>query len=145
MRIADLFPSRFAVAAALGCAIFIPAAIFSAYGWGVAHHDRVQAEARAAELDAAINAPVVGFKDRLTLCAANLAGAQAVVGRQNKAVEDLATAAQDQARRAQASVAAAQGRAADAERRVQALLSQQPLAGEARCDAADRLILEEIQ
>lgn len=145
MRLSDLLPSRFAVAAAAGCAIFIPAAIFAAYGWGVAHHDRVQAEARAVELDAAINAPGVGFKDRLTLCAANLAGAQAAVVRQNAAVDAMAAAALERTRQAQAAVDAAQARARDAQRQAQVLISQQPQPGESRCDAADRLILEQVK
>mgnify|MGYP003346563786 CR=1 FL=1 len=93
MRIGDLFPSRLTMAAGIGCAVFIPLAIFSSYRWGVTHHDLVQEQGRSAELHAQINAPGIGYKDRLTMAHANLAGAQAALATQNKAVDALKAAA----------------------------------------------------
>lgn len=63
MKLGDMFPSRTTMAAGVGCAIFIPLAIFSFYRWGVGHHDPVQEQGRLAQLYLPINAPGVGYKD----------------------------------------------------------------------------------
>lgn len=145
MKIGDLFPSRLTMAAGIGCAVFIPLAIFSSYRWGVTHHDLVQEQGRSAELHAQINAPGIGYKDRLTMAHANLAGAQAALATQNKAVDALKAASDAAAVRAQAAVDAAQARATQAQQRAQQLLLETPRPGETRCDAADRLILEQVR
>ncbi|KIC52628.1 hypothetical protein RM53_16735, partial [Brevundimonas nasdae] len=87
MSIRDLFPSRLTVAAVLGCVVFIPLAVTASYQWGVTHRDMVREEQRANGLWSDINAPNVGYKDRLTMCGANLAGAQSALARQNQAVD----------------------------------------------------------
>lgn len=145
MSIRDLFPSRLTVAAVLGCVVFIPLAVTTSYQWGVTHRDMVREEQRANGLWSDINAPNVGYKDRLTRCGANLAGAQASLARQNQAVDDLKAASDAAADRAQAAVDAAQARARAAQQQAQALLLETPRPGETRCDAADRLILEQVR
>lgn len=145
MRIGDLFPSRLTMAAGIGCAIFIPLAVFSSYRWGVTHHDLVQEQDRADELYAQINAPNIGYKDRLTMARANLAGAQSALARQSQAIDDMKAATDAAADRAQAAVDAAQARATAAQQLAQQLLFETPRPGETRCEAADRLILEQVR
>lgn len=145
MRVSELLPSRFAMAAGVACAIFVPLAVVASYQWGVTHRDLVREQGRATELYDEIHAPGVGLKDRLTLCGANLAGAQTALARQNKAVEAMAQAALDASAKAQAAVDAAQARAREAQRLAQTLLLEQPRPDETRCQAADRLILENVQ
>ncbi|MCG2665043.1 hypothetical protein [Brevundimonas sp.] len=145
MKLGDLFPSRLTMAAGIGCAIFIPLAVTASYQWGQTHRDKVREEQRADGLDDDINAPGVGYKDRLTLCVSNLAGAQKAMETQNKAVDELRAAGDAAKGRAQAAVDAAQARAAAAQQRAQSLLSEQPRPGETRCEAADRLILEQVR
>ena len=145
MRIGDLFPSRLTVAAVVGCAVLIPLAVTASYQWGVTHRDLVKEEQRGDALYAEINTEGTGYKDRLTMCGANLAGVQAALARQNQAVDDLKAASDAAAVRAQAAVDAAQARARAAQQQAQTLLLETPRPGETRCDAADRLILEEIQ
>ncbi|WP_426024665.1 hypothetical protein [Brevundimonas sp. PWP3-1b1] len=145
MKIRDLFPSRLTVAACIGCAVFIPLAVAASYQWGVTHRDMVREEQRANGLWSDINAPNIGYKDRLTMCGANLAGAQSALARQNQAVDDLKAASDAAADRAQAAVDAAQARARAAQQRAQQLLLETPRSGETRCEAADRLILEQVR
>lgn len=141
----DLFPSRFAMAAGIGCAVFIPLAVVASYQWGVTHRDLVQEKQRASELHDAIHAEGTGYAARLTTCGANLAGASAALSRQNGEVARLKTDADAATARAQAAVGDALARARSAEQRAQSLLIQQPRDGESRCEAADRLILEHVQ
>lgn len=145
MGLLSLLPSRLAVISAVGCLIFIPLAVFTAYGWGVSNRDRIREEQRADGLYDQIHAAGVGYKDRLTMSQANLAGAQAALATQNKAVDDLKAASDAAAVRAQAAVDAAQARATAAQQRAQQLLLEQPRPGETRCEAADRLILEQVR
>ncbi|WP_295169649.1 hypothetical protein [uncultured Brevundimonas sp.] len=145
MRLSDLLPSRAAMAAGIGCAVFIPLAITASYQWGVTHRDMVREEQRANGLWSDINAPNVGYKDRLTMCGANLAGAQSALARQNQAVDDLKAASDAAAIRAQAAVDVAQARARAAQQQAQTLLLETPRPGETRCEAADRLILEQVR
>ena len=145
MSVRDLFPSRLTVAAVLGCVVFIPLAVTASYQWGVTHRDMVREEQRANGLWSDINAPNVGYKDRLTMCGANLAGAHSALARQNQAVDDLKAASDAAAVRAQAAVDAAQARARAAQQQAQALLLETPRPGETRCEAADRLILEQVR
>ena len=127
------------------CGALILASVTASYQWGQTHRDLVREEQRADELDDDINAPGVGYKDRLTLCVSNLAGAKTALETQNKAVDELRVAGDAAKVRAQAAVDAAQARAAAAQQRAQSLLSEQPRPGETRCEAADRLILEQVQ
>ena len=143
--LSGLLPSRAAMVAGIGCAIFIPLAVVASYQWGVTHRDLVKEEQRASELHDAIHAEGTGYAARLTTCGANLAGASAALSRQNAEVARLKTEADDATARAQAAVADAQARARSAEQRAQSLLTQQPRDGESRCEAADRLILEHVQ
>lgn len=145
MGLSSLLPSRLAVISAVGCLIFIPLAVFTAYGWGVSNRDRIREEQRADGLYDQIHAAGVGYKDRLTMSHANLAGAQAALATQNKAVDDLKAASDAAAVRAQVAVDAAQARATVAQQRAQQLLLEQPRPGETRCEAADRLILEQVR
>lgn len=145
MGLSSLLPSRLAVISAVGCLIFVPLAVFTAYGWGVSNRDRIREEQRADGLYDQIHAAGVGYKDRLTMSQANLAGAQAALATQNRAVDDLKAASDAAAVRAQAAVDAAQARATVAQQRAQQLLLEQPRPGETRCEAADRLILEQVR
>lgn len=145
MGLSSLLPSRLAVISAVGCLIFVPLAVFTAYGWGLSNRDRIREEQRADGLYDQIHAAGVGYKDRLTMSQANLAGAQAALATQNKAVDDLKAASDAAAVRAQAAVDAAQARATVAQQRAQQLLLEQPRPGETRCEAADRLILEQVR
>lgn len=141
----DLFPSRLTVAAVIGCAILIPAAVVASWGWGVAHRDAVREGGRADELYGQIHDKGTGYADRLTTCGVNLASVGAVVERQSKAVDQLKADADAATARAQASVREAQTRARTAERQVQALMAEQPREGEGRCEAAYRLIQETVR
>lgn len=127
------------------CGALILASVTASYQWGQSRRDMVREEQRADGLEAEINAPGVGYKDRLTLCVSNLAGAQKALETQNEAVDELRAAGDAAKARAQAAVDAAQARAAIAQQRAQSLLSEQPRPGETRCEAADRLILEQVQ
>ena len=127
------------------CGVLILAFVTASYQWGVTHRDMVREEQRANGLWSDINAPDVGYKDRLTMCDANLAGAQSALDRQNQAVDDLKAASDAAADRAQAAVDAAQARATAAQVRAQSLLLETPRPGETRCEAADRLILEQVR
>lgn len=127
------------------CVLLIAASVTASYQWGVTHRDMVREEQRANGLWSDINAPNVGYKDRLTMCGANLAGAQSALARQNQAVDDLKAASDAAAERAQAAVDAAQARATAAQQRAQQLLLETPRPGESRCEAADRLILEQVR
>ncbi len=140
-----LLPSRAAMVAGIGCAIFIPLAVVASYQWGVTHRDLVKEEQRATELYDAIHAEGVGYAARLTTCVASLGGAKAALDRQNGEVARLKTEADAATARAQAAIVDAQTRARAAEQRAQSLLTQQPRDGETRCEAADRLILEHVQ
>ena len=127
------------------CGLLILASVTASYQWGVTHRDMVREEHRANGLWLDINAPNIGYKDRLTMCGANLAGAQSALARQNQAVDDLKAASDAAAARAQVAVDAAQARATAVQQRAQALLLETPRPGETRCEAADRLILEQVR
>lgn len=127
------------------CGVLILASITASYKWGMTHRDMVREQQRANGLWSDINAPNIGYKDRLTMCGANLAGAQSALARQNQAVDDLKAASDAAAVRAQAAVDAAQARATAAQQRAQQLLLETPRPGETRCEAADRLILEQVR
>ncbi|MFN7110340.1 MAG: hypothetical protein ACK4M2_01790 [Brevundimonas sp.] len=127
------------------CGALILASVTASYQWGQTHRDKVREEQRADGLHSEIYTPGVGYKDRLTLCVSNLAGAQKALETQNKAVDELRAAGDAAKARAQAAVDAAQARAAAAQQRAQSLLSEQPRPGESRCEAAGRLILEQVQ
>lgn len=127
------------------CGVLILASVTASYQWGVTHRDLVKEEQRGDGLYAEINTEGTGYKDRLTMCGANLAGAQSALARQNQAVDDLKAASDAAAVRAQAAVDAAQARATTAQQRAQILLLETPRPGETRCEAADRLILEQVR
>lgn len=127
------------------CGALILLSVVASYNWGLTHRDMVREQQRADGLHAEIYDPGTGYKDRVTLCAAALAGTQGALDRQNKAVDEMAAAMIAQTEKAQAAVDAAQARALTAQQRANALLFEQPRPGETRCDAADRLILENIQ
>lgn len=145
MRLGDLLPSRFAMAAGIACAIFIPLAVFTSYGWGLSHRDLVREELRADGLHAEIYDPATGYRDRLTTCANSLSGATSALTQQNGEVDRLKREGDAATARAQAAIRTAQEQARVAERQVQSLLSQQPHEGESRCDAAYRLIQEYVR
>ncbi|KIC53171.1 hypothetical protein RM53_16615, partial [Brevundimonas nasdae] len=69
------------------CGALILLSVTASYQWGVTHRDMVREEQRANGLWSDINAPSVGYKDRLTMCGANLAGAQSALAGQNQAVD----------------------------------------------------------
>ena len=127
------------------CVALILASVTASYPWGVTHRDMVREEQRANGLWSDIKAPNVGDKDRLTMCGANLAGAQSALANQNKAVDQLKAESDAALARSNAAVKAAQATATAAQQRAQALLFEQPRTGETRCEAADRLILEQVQ
>ena len=127
------------------CGVLILTSVTASYQWRVTHRDMVREEQRANGLWSDINAPNVGYKDRLTICDASLAAAQSALARQNQAVDDLKAASDAAADRAQAAVDAAQARATAAQQRAQQLLLETPRPGETRCEAADRLILEQVR
>lgn len=127
------------------CGVLILASVTASYQWGVTHRDLVKEEQRGDGLYAEINTEGTGYKDRLTMCGANLAGAQASLARQNQAVDDLKAASDAAAVRAQAAVDAAQARTRAAQQQTQILLLETPRPGETRCEAADRLILEQVR
>lgn len=127
------------------CGVLILASVTASYQWGVTHRDLVKEEQRGDGLYAEINTEGTGYKDRLTMCGANLAGAQSALAQQNQAVDDLKAASDAAAVRAQAAVDAAQARARAAQQQAQALLLETPRPGETRCEAADRLILEQVR
>lgn len=135
--------SRLGLAIICGGLVLLSAT--ASYQWGVTHRDLVEVEGARSELYDQIHAAGVGYKDRLTMSRANLAGAQAALATQNKAVDDLKAASDAAAVRAQAAVDAAQARATVAQQRAQQLLLEQPRPGETRCEAADRLILEQVR
>ena len=127
------------------CGVLILASVTASYQWGVTHRDMVREEQRANGLWSDINAPNVGYKDRLTMCGASLAGTQSALATQNKAVDQLKAESDAALARSNAAVKAAQATATAAQQRAQALLGEQPRTGETRCEAADRLILEQVQ
>lgn len=143
--LSKLLPSRFAMAAAIACVIFIPLAVFASYGWGLSHRDLVREEGRANGLHAEIYDPATGYRDRLTTCAHNLSGATTALTHQNGEVDRLMREGDAASARAQAAIRVAQDQARAAERQVQSLLTQQPRDGESRCDAAYRLIQEYVR
>ncbi|URI15915.1 hypothetical protein [Brevundimonas albigilva] len=102
------------------------------------------AEGQVAVLDKAINEPVVGLRDRLSACTADLGNAKTAVEAQNQAVDALKAEADARDARAREAVSAAQNRARTAERRVQALLQSSPREGETPCVAAERVIREQL-
>lgn len=140
-----LLSGRWTLIASGLVAVLIPLTIWTAYGWGVAHHDRVREIGRANELDLQINTPATGFRDRLAACQVSRIGLEAGITEQNRAVQEMSEQAArleaDAARR----IAAAQDKARQAERRSQSILTRQPAAGVDRCQAADDLILEVIK
>lgn len=129
---------RTTLLAAIGCGASAVLLALSLWLGFTGHAQKV----RANGLDAEINAPVTGYRDRLSACQASRANLEATVEAQNRAVETIATEAQERQREAQRAIdaAKAQQRASDA--RVRSLLRQQPSAGETACQAADRIILE---
>lgn len=127
------------------CGVLILASAIASFQWSVTHRDMVREQQRADALWADINAPNVGYKDRLTMCGASLAGTQAALANQNKAVDQLKAESDAALARSNAAVKAAQATATAAQQRAQALLFEQPRTGETRCEAADRLILEQVQ
>lgn len=127
------------------CGVLILASVTASYQWGVTHRDMVREEQRANGLWSDINAPNVGYKDRLTMCGASLAGTQAALATQNKAVDQLKSEGDAMLARSNAAVKAAHATATAAQQRAQALLFEQPRTGETRCEAADRLILEQVR
>jgi len=127
------------------CGTLILASVTASYQWGLTHRDLVREEQRANGLDAEINAPVTGLRDRLSSCTADLGNANASLGRQNAAVDALKAEADARDAKAREAVSAAQDRARTAERRVQGLLQSSPREGETPCVAAERLIREEIR
>lgn len=141
----DLFPSRLTVAAVVGCAVLIPAAVVASWGWGVSHRDAVREAGRADELYGQIHDKGTGLADRLTTCGVSLTGVRTELTRQNQAVDQLKADGDAATARAQTAVKAAQDRARSAERQVQALLAEQPREGEGRCEAALRLIQENVR
>lgn len=145
MKLADLFPSRLAIAAVAGCAVLIPLCGWLGWTAGVAKHDRDQAERTAADLDQLINHPTRGYVARLSTCRASLAGAEASVRTQNAAVAQLRAEAVASEARAAAAVRAAQAEARAANSRALTILQAQPNPGESRCDAAFRLHRENLQ
>lgn len=127
------------------CGALILASVTASYQWGVTHRDMVREEQRANGLWADINAPNIGYKDRLTMCGASLAGTQAALANQNEAVDQLKAESDAALARSNAAVKAAQATATAAQQRAQALMFEQPRPGEARCEAADRLILVQVR
>ncbi len=127
------------------CGVLILVSVTASYQWSVTHRDMIREEQRADALWGDINAPSVGYKDRLTMCGASLAGTQAALATQNKAVDQLKAESDAALARSNVAVKAAQATATAAQQRAQALLVEQPRTGETRCEAADRLILEQVQ
>lgn len=119
----------------LGATVLVVAAI--TLGWQAG-----QAKKRADALDAAINAPVVGYRDRLTTCQNSRASLEQTVAEQNKAVDALEAEAKSRTDAANKALADARAGQRAAEGRVRTLLREQPRTGESQCEAADRLILE---
>lgn len=143
--ISALLPSRAAIVAGIGCLILLPASVFAAYGWGVAHRDRVREAARADSLHEEIYAGGVGYRDRLTACQSNLRGHEAALAIQSQEVQRLAEEGRAATARAQSAIRQAEAKAQQAERRVQSILSAQPRPDEGRCEAALRLIQETVR
>jgi len=121
-----------------------PIAVTASFKAGQEARARRVAEGQVAVLDKAINEPVVGLRDRLSACTADLGTAKAAVEAQNQAVDALKAEADARDARAREAVSAAQNRARAAERRWQALLQSSPREGETPCVAAERVIREQL-
>lgn len=110
----------------IGVALLILISVFTSYGWGVANHDRVQAEESRDQYYGEIHTPKTGYKNRINACEASVAGLGISLQRQNAAVDEMARAMTEQTAKAQAAVDAAQNRALAAQQRANALLFEQP-------------------
>jgi hypothetical protein len=144
-KLLALLPGRWTLITSSLVAILLPLVIWTAHGWGVAHHDKVQETQRADELHADINAPGTGLRDRLTACQYSLAGLQKRGAEQERAVKELSERAAQLEAEATRRIGIAQQQARQAERRAQSILMRQPAPDADRCQAAEALIREVIQ
>lgn len=100
------------------------------------------AKRQAAKLDAEINTPQTGLRDRLATCKSTVGNLEAGIDMQNRTVEALRLEGEERTAAALKAVADAERGRRVAEGRVRALLRERPRDGEGVCAAADRLILE---
>lgn len=140
-----ILPSRLTIVALAGCAILLPTAVGLGWTAGVAKRNQAAAERKAAGYHQEIYEPNAGYRDRLTTCSTSLAGAQASVETQNKAIQALRDSGAAATRQAQDRLAAEQARTRAAQSSYQALLQSRPHEGETACDAAFRLHQENSQ
>lgn len=143
-KLLALLPGRWTLIASIFVAILLPLAIWTSYGWGVAHNDRVRETARANALDTEINDQETGLKVRVARCEFDLKGKNADLEKQTQMVSNWKVEADRARARGQAAVDAARARNRALELE---LLSPRPsarLEGETACEAADRMLLEEL-
>lgn len=141
MNLRSLFPSKWAIAAGLGCAILIPSTIGLSYGYGVTHRDKVRIEKELVEEKVKYETA-----DRsLVGCTAQLKGLTASVTLQNERIAALVDEAARVRREAEARLQVEKARTRRAEAERQTLLREQMQLGETPCDAAWRLHRENLQ
>lgn len=137
----ELFPSKWAIAAGLGCAILIPSTIGLSYKYGIERHDRKQVESKLeTETDKKDTA-----ERKLASCGTQLSGATASVKLQNDRISELLAAQTRLRQAAEARLRSEQAQTRRAEAQRQTLLRQQMLEGESACDAAWRIHRENVQ
>lgn len=145
MTFKDLFPSRLTIAAVAGCAVLLPAAVWSSWQWGLANAGKVTAERAHKKLDAEVNTPGTGLRFQLAQCVAERGNLKAASEAQNAAVSAMKAEADRRASQAAQAVSAARQKQRTAEARARALLAQSPRPGESLCEAADRIIQEAVR
>jgi len=144
-RLFNLPFDRWHIILAIVCLIAVPASVFSSSGWLVAHRDYVRAEQGRNNLFEQLHNPQTGYVVRLASCDRERNNANTMIRDQSARISEWAAAAEAAKAQAQASADRAQERVRAAERRVHDLLSQQPRDNEGRCEAAFRLIQEQVE
>jgi hypothetical protein len=140
MNVRDILPSKWAIAAVIGCIVLLPTSVYTAHKWGVEAQGRVRAEG-SLKAEKATNQGLMG---KLASCQAQLGNAQGSLEFQNQRIQQLVEQGENARRQAEARLATerAKTRAAEAARRT--LLQEQMRDGETPCDAAWRLHKENI-
>lgn len=130
--------NRFVLAVGSGLALL--AAVTMLFFWMGEKAAKRTAEAQAAELHKAIEEPVKGWRARLGTCEASLTNVTTSLERQNAAVEQMQVDGDALKRRADAAVAAAQGRAKAFQAKAEQIARAKPT-GEV-CASARTLIVD---
>ena len=143
MMVARFLLSRLGLS--ITASVFLLACVWTGWNWGVASRDAAAKTTLAKGYWSEIYTEKTGYRDRLTTCQASLAGAEASIEIQNRAVDALRRAGDQATAAANASIRLAQERAQAAERQSLTILQERPREGESQCDAAFRLHQENVQ